>query len=268
MTHPEEVPPEDVADVIEETAARLRALRKEWRYGDSKLPELIMLAGPETSGYVHLVRRGVRVELAMKLSLLREDWVPGILPHIDPALRSRLLDLMTLLDLDSFHIDGYGDETERWRQTWEGSGIEPEVKTVALLLEASAREMRLRVRPEPEEPEEELSEADLDALLAKLPREMLRQMRLGQAIVLQKENPGWTLKQIASKVGVNRTTLMRWEQFVWVREHTQGQIPPKRGFKSKDKDGRIDIVAIDDEQSPFQDEDSDDQDEADFWAGT
>jgi hypothetical protein len=116
-------------------AHRLQLIRDAWIAGDR---EMLDWAQYGTGGsFEEIVKGECRAEVTRIRHDLRTDVFPYALPHADPALRERLVRLMTKLDLEHRQTNQSGHGGPRWRQVWRGTGLQEEIDELVPMLRAA-----------------------------------------------------------------------------------------------------------------------------------
>lgn len=126
-THLKIVPSEVISHAFRNVAHAFAAIRREWIKGDAEQFRLLG-AGFESSstGYSEIMIGKARSEVARIHAALKDgpDLIAQVLPHCDPSLRDEIQRMISLLNLHAVLPDRYGEETERWRQTWPTTGLD------------------------------------------------------------------------------------------------------------------------------------------------
>lgn len=136
--------PDTLSAAFNSLALRLEDIRREWMLTDQEMQKWVGWGMTATSGFAQLFGVQGRHGIRHQQNKLRTDVVPFVLPHCDPNLRDRIQRLMRLMDIDTAAVDRYGEETERWRQTWSASGLEEDFAEIIPILKAESEAVLLR----------------------------------------------------------------------------------------------------------------------------
>ena len=142
---PPECPPDELRFACRKVAHHLDLMRQAWREGDAKQLDLIGSGiGSETGYFEHLMRCEIRAEVHRLREKLEHDldYLPLILPHVEPRLRDRLCRLMSALDLDRSVATDEGERTA-WRLIWTALGLDSEVNELISILKAEGDRIAL-----------------------------------------------------------------------------------------------------------------------------
>lgn len=225
---------------------------------------------PYTNGFKVLVRDQFREPVAATLRGIRSQLLPDVLPLINPILADRLMVMLRQFNPDSFMIDGYGEEKERWRMTWPAMDLDEELNDLVTMIRAEGVRAGVQVTmeasaqlPAPAEPEHSSSPA------GKQSRAQRKLEWEAKALLLLQKHPEWTNKRIAEFVGVSGSALSRSKQFQAARRLAVSGEPraglPTRAPDADDDDrGAVEHVAIDDSFDPYRAVDEQSAEEADF----
>lgn len=143
---PPECPPDELRFACRKVAHHLDLMRQAWREGDAKQLDLIGSGiGSETGYFEHLMRCEIRAEVHRLREKLEHDldYLPLILPHVEPRLRDRLCRLMSALDLDRSVATDEGERTA-WRLIWTALGLDSEVNELISILKAEGDRLVLQ----------------------------------------------------------------------------------------------------------------------------
>jgi len=247
--------PATIRAALNDFAHILGMIKTEWLSVDRERLRLVEDGfEPHTGGYEQIVREDLYdgiVDLYEKE--LKSDLLPFVLPHVDALLRERIARVMGLLDLDSTQVDSDGNETERWRQFWGGTGLQAELDTLCPMLRAAGDKVAIDgaggLRPSPDQesiasevPEPPKSSAPATKAPSDSKEDVAR--KKARALQLRAENPDWSTARIAKAVGLSGATLSRYEAYQTVQKMVTNE--PKRGVVNRGKDGSIHVESVGD----------------------
>jgi len=137
---PAESDPATVAHTFRKFVRLLGMIQAEWKRGDRRMISWVASGmSPYTSGFETIVCQDERSRLRqLQTSFLRDGIVPVVLPFCDPNLRDHIQRLMRIINVDSYQLDFYEEKSQRWRQTWEATGLTEEFAEIIPKLHAAA----------------------------------------------------------------------------------------------------------------------------------
>lgn len=257
----EDLDPPTIRSAFYKTANLLETIPGLWIEGDNVMSDLASRGlGTETGGFERLAR-DARDPIDEVLDEVRGKILPFILPHADLSLRLTVLELLGRLDWDLYIPDDQAGGSERWRQSWMLTGLQPGIETVVQLLRAAGDSV---LDAAGESPKGEVGSGRVETAQDEATAEGAARTRgtnltedeIALALTIIAMNPTINWRELGKRVGRPHSTLASNKRIREFKDSAMsaaaGEV--RKGFLVED-DGLTDVEAIDPDHPNIFEED-------------